>query len=137
MTRTKPDASRQIAANKKARFDYFIEDTVEAGLALEGWEVKSLRGGKGQITESYVLLRKGEAWLFGRRVGVRGGVNKNLVEDDQVGDGGSAVLVGRDRYRPSVGVSVAVRRGTYLEGQYTAGPDRARQGWGFDMRVTF
>lgn len=68
MTRTKPDASNQIAANKKARFDYFIEDTVEAGLALEGWEVKSLRGGKGQITESYVLLRKGEAWLFGAHI---------------------------------------------------------------------
>jgi len=69
MTRTKPDAaSNRIAANKKARFDYFIEDTVEAGLALEGWEVKSLRAGKGQITESYVLLRKNEAWLFGAHI---------------------------------------------------------------------
>jgi len=69
MTRTKPDAaSKPIAANRKARFEYFIEDTVEAGLALEGWEVKSLRGGKGQITESYVLLRKGEAWLYGAHI---------------------------------------------------------------------
>lgn len=69
MTRTQSDGgSRPIAANKKARFDYFIEDTVEAGLALEGWEVKSLRGGKGQITDSYVLLRKGEAWLFGAHI---------------------------------------------------------------------
>jgi SsrA-binding protein len=69
MTRTKSDASSNtIAANRKARFDYFIEDTVEAGLALEGWEVKSLRAGKGQITESYVLLRHNEAWLFGAHI---------------------------------------------------------------------
>jgi len=66
MTRTpnKP-SSNSIARNKKARFDYFIEESIEAGLALEGWEVKSLRAGKGQITETYVLLRDGEAWLLG------------------------------------------------------------------------
>ncbi len=54
-----------IAQNKKARFDYFIEDEIEAGLALEGWEVKSLRQGKVQINESYILLKNNEAWLFG------------------------------------------------------------------------
>lgn len=54
-----------IAQNKKARFDYFIEDTFEAGLALEGWEVKSLRQGKIQLNESYILLKNNEAWLFG------------------------------------------------------------------------
>jgi SsrA-binding protein len=69
MARTNSDAApKQIAGNKKARFDYFIEETVEAGLALEGWEVKSLRAGKGQITESYVLFRHGEAWLFGAHI---------------------------------------------------------------------
>lgn len=57
-----------IAQNKKARHDFFIEDTLEAGLVLEGWEVKSLRAGKGQITESYVQLRNGEAWLFGSQI---------------------------------------------------------------------
>lgn len=57
--------SRTIAVNKKARHDFFIEETLEAGLALDGWEVKSLRAGKAQITEAYVLLRDGEAWLFG------------------------------------------------------------------------
>jgi len=56
---------KQIAVNKKARYDFFVEDLHEAGLALQGWEVKSLRAGKAQITESYVLLRGGEAWLFG------------------------------------------------------------------------
>jgi len=63
----KPGSS-SIAQNKKARFDYFIEETIEAGLALEGWEVKSLRAGKGQITESYVILRRGEAWLRGAHI---------------------------------------------------------------------
>jgi SsrA-binding protein len=59
---------KPIASNRKARFDYFIEETLEAGLALEGWEVKSLRAGKGQITESYVLLKAGEAWLLGSQI---------------------------------------------------------------------
>ena len=51
-------APNSIAQNKKARFEYFIEETIEAGLALEGWEVKSLRAGKGQITETYVLFAR-------------------------------------------------------------------------------
>jgi SsrA-binding protein len=54
-----------IAQNKKARFDFFIEENFEAGLALQGWEVKSMRAGKAQITESYVVLRDNEAWLLG------------------------------------------------------------------------
>lgn len=57
-----------IAVNKKARFDYFIEDTYEAGLVLEGWEVKSLRSGKAQLTESYVHVRNGEAWIIGMHI---------------------------------------------------------------------
>jgi SsrA-binding protein len=57
-----------IALNKKARHDYFIEDRVEAGIALQGWEVKSLRAGRAQLTESYILLRDNEAWLFGMHI---------------------------------------------------------------------
>ncbi len=57
-----------IAQNKKARHDYFIEETIEAGLELEGWEVKSLRAGRAQLTEAYVYLRDGEAWLFGAHI---------------------------------------------------------------------
>jgi SsrA-binding protein len=60
--------SRSIAVNKKARHDYFIEERFEAGLALEGWEVKSLRAGRAQVTESYVHLRDGEAWLLGAHI---------------------------------------------------------------------
>lgn len=58
-------AERLIAANKRARFEYFIEDSYEAGLALQGWEVKSLREGRAQIAEAYVVLKNGEAWLIG------------------------------------------------------------------------
>lgn len=61
----KQNNSNSIAQNKKARFDYFIEEDYEAGLALEGWEVKSLRMGKVQLSESYILLKNNEAWLFG------------------------------------------------------------------------
>lgn len=57
-----------IALNKKARHDYFIEERAEAGLALEGWEVKSLRAAKGQLTEAYVLIKDGEAYLFGAHI---------------------------------------------------------------------
>lgn len=54
-----------IALNKKAKHEYFIEDRFEAGIALEGWEVKSLRAGRVQINESYVTIRDNEAYLFG------------------------------------------------------------------------
>ena len=54
-----------IARNKRARHDYFIEEEYEAGIALEGWEVKSLREGQAQLQESYVILRQGEVVLLG------------------------------------------------------------------------
>jgi SsrA-binding protein len=57
-----------IAQNRKARFDYFIEERLEAGLALQGWEVKSMRAGKAQLVDSYVILRNGEAWLLGAHI---------------------------------------------------------------------
>ncbi|MEN8176659.1 MAG: SsrA-binding protein SmpB [Pseudomonadota bacterium] len=54
-----------IALNKKAGHDYFIEERHEAGIVLEGWEVKSLRAGRINLTESYVTVKDGEAFLFG------------------------------------------------------------------------
>ena len=57
--------SATIAENRKARFDYHIEDDFEAGLVLEGWEVKSLRAGNANLAESYAFLKNGEAWLTG------------------------------------------------------------------------
>lgn len=64
--KTKPKAaSSTIALNKKAGFDYFFEDRFEAGIALEGWEVKALRAGKLQLRDAYVILKDGEAFLLG------------------------------------------------------------------------
>ena len=57
--------SNTIAQNKKARFDYFIEKEYEAGISLMGWEVKSLREGRAQLKESYVIVDRGELFLFG------------------------------------------------------------------------
>ncbi|MEE8266819.1 MAG: SsrA-binding protein SmpB [Acidiferrobacterales bacterium] len=57
-----------IALNKKARHDYFIEERFEAGIALQGWEVKSLRSGHAQIKEAYVTVRKTEVFLVGAHI---------------------------------------------------------------------
>ena len=57
-----------IAQNRKAFHDYFIEERFEAGLALEGWEVKSIRAARVQLAEAYVVLKGGEVWLVGAHV---------------------------------------------------------------------
>ena len=62
------DGIKVVAKNRRARHDYFIEDMWEAGLVLLGTEVKSLRQGKGSITEAYVRLEGGEAWLVGATI---------------------------------------------------------------------
>ncbi|HHJ39720.1 MAG: SsrA-binding protein [Methylothermaceae bacteria B42] len=64
----KKTAGNVIAVNRQAQHDYFIEETFEAGLVLEGWEVKSLRAGRVNLKESYVLIKNGEAWLFGAHI---------------------------------------------------------------------
>ena len=64
----KADGSKTIARNKRARFEYHIEERIEAGLSLEGWEVKSLRESRVQFADSYVLLKDNEAFLFGCRI---------------------------------------------------------------------
>lgn len=71
MARPKPsafDKKKTVAENRRARFDYFIEDTFEAGIALTGTEVKSLRFGEGSIGEAYAEVRDGEAWLVNANV---------------------------------------------------------------------
>jgi len=64
----KQKQSSTIALNKRARHDYHLEEKFEAGLVLKGWEVKSLREGKAQLTDSYVLLKDGEAFLLGLHI---------------------------------------------------------------------
>ena len=65
---TKTSQGSTIALNRRARHDYFLEDKFEAGLVLEGWEVKSLRAGKGRVAEAYVLMKDGEAFLLGSHI---------------------------------------------------------------------
>lgn len=68
MAKKNKKPSNVIAQNKKTRHDFFIEDNFEAGLSLLGWEVKSLRAGKVQLNESYVLIKNGELFLFGAHI---------------------------------------------------------------------
>ena len=62
---TAPTGPRTVATNRKARHDYFIEETFEAGIALTGTEIKSARNGSVNLREGFVLVRAGEAWLMG------------------------------------------------------------------------
>lgn len=64
MAETKKAKNRPVAENRRARYDYFIDETLEAGIMLEGSEVKSLREGKANITESYAAVEDGELWLI-------------------------------------------------------------------------
>lgn len=75
--------NESIAVNRKARHDYFIEDTYEAGLVLQGWEVKSLRAGRVQIDQAYVLLKNGEVWLFGALITPLQTVSTHITADPQ------------------------------------------------------
>ena len=64
----KPHTPALIADNKKAPFNYFFEERFEAGIVLEGWEVKSLREGKVQLTDGYVVIRNGELFIIGLQI---------------------------------------------------------------------
>ena len=70
-----------IVQNRKAFHDYFIEERYEAGLALQGWEVKSLRAGKCQLVDSYVLMKDGEAFLLGAHISPLQSTSTHFVTD--------------------------------------------------------
>ncbi len=72
---------KTIALNKRARFEYHIEDRMEAGIALQGWEVKSLREGRVQFADSYVLLKDNEAFLFGCQINPLPTVSTHITPD--------------------------------------------------------
>ena len=65
MAKKKPQDDNTIGRNKRAYFDFFIEDRFEAGLVLEGWEVKALRDKKLQLRDAHVFVKNGEAWVVG------------------------------------------------------------------------
>lgn len=76
-------ANSSIASNRKAHHEFFIEDRFEAGLVLEGWEVKSLRAGKVQLDQGYIILRQGEAYLFGALITPLPTVSTHIQPDPQ------------------------------------------------------
>ncbi len=70
-----------IALNRQATHDYFIEERYEAGLVLQGWEIKSLRAGRAQLKESYVVLKGGEAWLLGSHLSPLTTASTHVIPD--------------------------------------------------------
>src|SRR6202021_3263041 len=76
-----PEKLPPIAVNRKARFDYFIEERFEAGISLMGWEVKSMRAGKAQIAQAYVCLKNGEAFLFGAHISALNSASTHVDTD--------------------------------------------------------
>ena len=70
-----------IAQNKKAFFDYFIEEKFEAGIALEGWEVKAIRDNRANLKEAYVIIQRGEIYLIGCHVTPMGAASTHIRPD--------------------------------------------------------
>jgi len=82
MSKKKPASDNPlIAENRKARHEYFIEETYEAGLSLQGWEVKALRAGRVQIKEAYVFIKDAEAYLFGAHISALPTASTHIVPD--------------------------------------------------------
>lgn len=79
----KQKENNTIAQNRRALHDYFIEERIEAGIVLEGWEVKSLRMGRVQLDQSYVILKNGEAWLLGAQITPLSTTSTHKVADPQ------------------------------------------------------
>jgi SsrA-binding protein len=80
-TKKKPDPSSRIADNKKAAFNYFFEEKFEAGVVLQGWEVKSLREGKVQLTDGYVVIKDGEMYVIGLQINPLNSASTHISPD--------------------------------------------------------
>ena len=80
-SKKKPSTDDTIALNRRAHHDYAIEETFEAGLVLLGWELKSIRAGRVQLSESYVLIKDGEIWLIGGQMTPLQTVSTHVVAD--------------------------------------------------------
>ena len=79
----KPNEGGTIALNRKARHDYFLQDRFEGGMALQGWEIKSIRVGKVNISDSYVVIKNGEAFLFGAIITPLNSASSHVVCDPE------------------------------------------------------
>ena len=80
-SKQRKSSDKTIAQNKRARFDYHLLKSFEAGLSLTGWEVKALRAGKVQLTDSYVLMKDGEAFLLGANITPLSTASSHVVTD--------------------------------------------------------
>ncbi|GAB4400254.1 MAG: SsrA-binding protein SmpB [Rhodoferax sp.] len=83
MVKNKSETPTRIAENKKAAFNYFFEERFEAGIVLQGWEVKSLRAGKVQLTDGYVVIRDGELFIIGLQINPLGTASTHISPDKQ------------------------------------------------------
>jgi len=83
MTKKAKTPTNTIGLNKKARFDYYLQERFEAGIVLLGWEVKSLREGRLQLRDTYVLFKNNEAWLLGAVITPADTVSKHVEAEPQ------------------------------------------------------
>lgn len=83
MAKKSKQPDNTIAQNKKSRFEFHLEEKFEAGVALQGWEVKSLREGKVQITDTYAIIQNSEVWLLGCQIQPLNTVSTHFVVDPQ------------------------------------------------------
>ena len=79
----KANGGGTIALNKRARYEYQLEDRIEAGLALQGWELKAIRAGRANIGESYAVIRDGELFLFGAQITPLISASTHVIADAQ------------------------------------------------------
>ncbi len=79
----KQNTNQTIAVNRKAQHEYHIEERFEAGILLQGWEVKSLRAGKAQLDQSYVIVKNSEVWLIGGQITPLQTVSTHIIPDPQ------------------------------------------------------
>jgi len=79
----KAKSTGTIALNKRARHEYHLEERYEAGMALQGWELKAIRAGRANITESYAVVRNGEIFLFGAQITPLIQASTHVVADDR------------------------------------------------------
>jgi SsrA-binding protein len=82
-SKDKANSGGTIALNKRVRHEYHIEERFEAGLALQGWELKSIRAGRANITEAYAVVRDGELFLFGAQITPLISASTHVVADDR------------------------------------------------------
>ena len=89
-----------IAENRRAQFDYHIEERHEAGMILQGWEIKAIRAGQVQLTDGYVVIRDGELYLIGCRINALRSASSHISPD---ASRTKNLLMHKDEIRPQIG----------------------------------